>query len=337
MDGSDKMKKGQFQGELFELLILKLLKMSDYEVVDVSKHKDRIRQKRKNFIEIKGRGAWHQIDAPCDYKDKIPFIYPLRLLGEVKFFSKTASSSGFATKEHIRELIGILKDISENYTVSSKLTKEMIENRRTEIGVFFSANGFNEEAEKLAYAHDVRTISYENNEMVRAYKDIIEHICNLEFASRADISTRRVNHIKKRFNDCIVSSSHLSSNGHYPYHAIKDSFIASTKTGYLFHFLGNNEFPNALFQAKDAIECKIFYDESENGERFFYLTMNGENNNKYYFSAPKFLSEKSLFGNDMLDIKSDVFAELYFNKKINNLKRSLVLKIDTEWLKSIRR
>lgn len=70
---------------------------------------DRVRETREGFVEVRGRGCWHQIHCYFDYKYMIPFTYPIRMIGEAKFYTKRLS------KRHIRSLIGVLKDIQEYY------------------------------------------------------------------------------------------------------------------------------------------------------------------------------------------------------------------------------
>ena len=157
--------RSQLKGYLFEIVIMELLRKNQFNNINVaSEPGDRVRENRAGFIEFKGRGCWHQIDCPCDYNKFIPFSYPLRLLGEVKFYKKPLS------KEHIREYIGVLKDIQENYFVADGIDIQNFYPRKLEIGVYFSANGFQEEAEKLAYAHGIRTISYRNNHLIVSAK-----------------------------------------------------------------------------------------------------------------------------------------------------------------------
>jgi hypothetical protein len=36
--------------------------------------------------KIRGRGAWHQIDVYCLYKNPIAFVHPLRILCKAKFY-----------------------------------------------------------------------------------------------------------------------------------------------------------------------------------------------------------------------------------------------------------
>ena len=138
------------KGFLFELAILHMLLANGFGRVplDFSKkaHDARAVMTRKNFIELKGRGGWHQIDCPCDLNYTSPFMYPIRLLGEVKFAQNKVS------KRVIESYIGVLKDIQENYFVANPdLVIDSKPNRFLEIGCIFSANGFNAQAENLAY------------------------------------------------------------------------------------------------------------------------------------------------------------------------------------------
>lgn len=82
--------------------------------------------------------------CPFDYNRPVPFSYPLRILGEVKFYKSRLS------KKYIREYIGVLKDIQENYFFDSENTNDIYPGKM-EIGVYFLATGFQDEAEKLAY------------------------------------------------------------------------------------------------------------------------------------------------------------------------------------------
>ena len=101
-------KRGQLKGYMFEVIIRRLLHLNDFEII-TREVENRVRIQGNHSIEIKGRGTWHQIDSPCLYKESFPFIYDLRLLAEVKFHQ------GEIQKNKVREYIGVMKDISENY------------------------------------------------------------------------------------------------------------------------------------------------------------------------------------------------------------------------------
>lgn len=163
--------RSQLKGYLFEIIILELLQKNNFYNIEVDDEpRDRVRQNREGFTEIKGRGCWHQIDCPCDYSKQIPFSYPLRLLGEVKFYQSPLE------KKYIREYIGVIRDIQENYFVTDGANPNSLYPRKMEIGAYFSANGFQEEAEKLAYAHGIKTISYENNYLINKIKKLIDEL-----------------------------------------------------------------------------------------------------------------------------------------------------------------
>ena len=161
--------RSQLKGHLFEIIIIELLRKNKFTEINVASEPcDRVRRIREGFIEFKGRGCWHQIDCPCDYCGHIPFSYPLRLLGEVKFYKTPLE------KKHIRGYIGIIKDIQENYFVADGINPQNLYPRKMEIGVYFSASGFQAEAEKLAYAHGIKTVSYENNCLIDRIKKLID-------------------------------------------------------------------------------------------------------------------------------------------------------------------
>ena len=125
---------------------------------------------REGFVEVRGRGCWHQIDCYFDYKYMIPFTYPIRMIGEAKFYTKRLS------KRHIRSLIGVLKDIQENYYAEEGKNVDEFVQRRTEIGVFFAVNGFQNEAEKLAYARGIRTVSYLDHPLMSEIGNMVIHL-----------------------------------------------------------------------------------------------------------------------------------------------------------------
>lgn len=81
MKGEYFIMRSQLKGYIFELL-----KKNNFVELDLNvEPNERVKKTREGFIELKGRGSWHQIDCPCDYSRLIPFSYPTRILGEVKF------------------------------------------------------------------------------------------------------------------------------------------------------------------------------------------------------------------------------------------------------------
>src|ERR1035438_7248250 len=96
------------RGAILEELVLYLLKMVGYRVVEAPSEGTR---GGHSGLEVKGRGAWHQIDALAAFDLTPAFMYPLRLMVEAKCYS-SRSPVGI---EVVRNSVGVLKDIAENY------------------------------------------------------------------------------------------------------------------------------------------------------------------------------------------------------------------------------
>lgn len=323
------MTRSQILGELFEIFVLKLVLMSGYKPIDITDiDQDRIRHNRRRFIEFKGRGEFHQIDVPVDLIFKPNFIYPIRLLGEVKYHQKPIE------KHFIREEIGKMKDIQENYIVNDLLTREMRRKRRLEIFAFFSSSGFTEESERLAYAHGIKTISFENNYCIRKIIDFIR-------AFSLDISLLTEEEQKRKLDevyDTLILGQHrdldfpfhLLNTGHFAKFpaSIKTSIIGTTSTGLTIHFLSFDEFPVQLFNESDFVKCKY---HSSNGDTWVMTINNCES--KFYFSMPEIIKKESFMidGNAIYPNKEHEFETVSFVKIIDGKQRNLEFIFDSDW------
>ena len=358
MYGENNSLRAQLRGRLFELALIKLLESSDFTIVDpVNEMDTRVKESRDGFIEFKGRGCWHQIDLPFDYKRVTPFSYPMRLLGEAKFYKTEIS------KKYIREYIGVLKDIQENYFVEDGDDIKNLAKRRIEVGSYFSANGFQAEAEKLAYAHGIRTISYKNNFAVkmicdainiledrfisvswiqngnwREFKSRLMHFFNLSGNDFQQMH-REVRHLSEYFDEgCESILEDLKRN----LDSIQSSFIGTTETGFLLHFVGFDRFPDELFIEGDDGHCRVYYDiDRETGSHYFWIEFTNDYRrvpSKFYFSPPESLDDAAVFGGRrVLQEKREHFRKLYMAVNINGVARNLVITMDNNWLDEVER
>ena len=316
MYGENNSLRAQLRGRLFELALIKLLESSDFTIVDpVNEMDTRVKESRDGFIEFKGRGCWHQIDLPFDYKRVTPFTYPMRLLGEAKFYKTEIS------KKYIREYIGVLKDIQENYFVEDGDDIKNLAKRRIEVGSYFSANGFQAEAEKLAYAHGIRTISYKNNFAVKIICDAINILEDryisvswiqngnwkdfksslMHFFNLSGNHFQQIDHEVRLLSECFGEEyestlKDLKEN----LDSIQSSFIGTTETGFLLHFVGFNGFPNEIFLEGDEGHCRVYYDiDRRTGSRYFWIIFVNDDKQvprKFYFSPPESLDDAAVFG-----------------------------------------
>ncbi len=340
--------RSQLKGYLFEIIILKLLRKNAFRVVDADfEPRERVRETRRGFIEFKGRGCWHQIDCPCDYTKLMPFTYPLRILGEVKFHKLPLE------KKYIREYIGVIKDIQENYFASDSSDIRAYP-RKMEIGVYFAANGFQAEAEKLAYAHGIKTISYKNNFLVDKLKKQLEEL-ERNYLSvmimqdeeawsyfRDDmytlLSERRSFHLSKYQQYTANGYMEMIERIMQSFMEIKTSFLATSKNGVFFHFVGNSEFPEELFHEDDQGRCRVFYKTDDFGNRYFWLEITGDDlGRRFYFTPPESLEIAAVFGREkILHEKAGLFQQLSVQIPLKGIARTLTLCLDQTWFDDIR-
>lgn len=341
MIGEEIKQRARLKGYMFEIIIMILLKENGYS--EVLERNNKIREDRNRFIEVRGRGSWHQIDCLVDYNVVLPFLYPIRVFGEVKFHTNPTK------KDAIREFIGVIKDIQENYFVPDSFNEPF--NRVSELGVFFSASGFEAQAERLAFAHNIKTISYRNNFAIdRIVKLITEIERNYLYASKC-ISKGNFNVFFDNFNDLLdglITAEQFKkrfdlANGIEniiydlveQFKSIKSSFIASTSAGVFIHFLGYDKFPDELFRDTDTQICEVYYLENR---RQYYLEFTEDSvRRKFYFTPPKSLHEAAFYGgNIVLNEKERLFKSLHITKKINGLNRNISLKLNKTWLENVR-
>jgi hypothetical protein len=352
MLGEPETKRGQLKGYLFEIVVLELLRKNGFTRVNPGfEPTDRVREPREGFIEFRGRGCWHQIDCPCDYQSMLPFMYPLRLLGEVKYRNKPLQ------KSYIREYIGVIKDIQENYFALDGDTDDILPSRKMEIGVYFSANGFHAEAEKLAFAHGIKTISYQNNHLIDRIKTLIEELESQHLSVNC-LDRRTWGMYKKCFTNAILHGDYYGIAAP-PYNlssacirildeirmslgTIRTSFIATTATGVFLHFLSKHRFPEELFENHDDARCRVFYEtqtiSNEDNRRNYYLTFtNDPVERRFYFSPPKSLNQASVHGGEVvLNEKERLFRFLKVNIMLRGIARNLIFELDRDWMDAVR-
>lgn len=344
MRGENETDRARLKGYMWESVILHLLEengFSEITAVDGS----RTRRNRDHFFEIQGRGTYHQIDCPCDYNQFIAFLNPIRLLGEVKFNSTPVM------KDDVRHFIGVLKDIQENYF--SARQQDLPTDRHTELGVIFSASGFNKEAEKLAFAHNIKTVSHETVAILRPLKQSME-VLERDFLSTTKCGSRgNLADFVRIFRKCLhgqvnaleeFRKKYRPADGfervmehlRHGFERIRSSFIATTSGGALLHFVSNQQFPNELFAESDSQRCRVYYDNEEE-QRYFYLEFSEDIlQRRFYFTPPLSLAMAAFSGQrQALREKRRVFKTMHTTRSIFGLSRNLTISLDIDWLNAV--
>jgi len=145
------MHEAQAEGYYLEEIVREL--MRDSHFIDV------------HTGNVEGRGADHQIDSYGSLMFSIPFVYPVRLISEVKWFKP----SYVVELKRIRDFVGVLIDISQNYFVPRDINAQRVtrlKERYTDCGAYFSATGFSLPAQDYAWAHGVYLISFSQDPLL---------------------------------------------------------------------------------------------------------------------------------------------------------------------------
>jgi hypothetical protein len=345
MQGENNTRRGQLRGYIFEVVIRQLLKKNGWDLLNKNEN-GRIKVSSDFKIEIKGRGTWHQIDSPCIFLRRIPFIFPIRLLVEAKFYNQEIQ------KDKIRSFIGVIKDISENYFIDNIHTINS-QNRYTDLGAFFSASGFQEETVNLAFVHGIKTISYRTNPEFKEIEDSIKLLekdglyCSKTIVAGQQLSFMKdleeiladitgINAFLEKYNGNDKAKQHIKKL-HELLHELQSNFFGLTSTGVLLHFLSNEKFPSELFENTDEQPCKVHYGNPTNrGIPMWLVLTEDRRRRRFYFDVPPGLEEVIRRGGDIISAKQHHFEKLSVSYIINGLLRSLTLKIDKEWIDRLR-
>lgn len=341
---ANKRTSGNIRGYLFHVVIRMLLEKSGFSlVVPDGTNKNRVRRTRNGLVELRGRGCWHQIDCPCDWERTVPFLPPVRLIGEVRYHMSEIK------KESVRNFIGVLTDIREYYVYDEVLGGDAPENQRMEIGVFFAANGFWPEAERLAYSHGVRTVSYKNNRQLERMKELIfelesrylkyeiviqqasflAHFAQMLGGELTPVQFAQLYNLPGEAEELMERMTEELAR-------IATSFFAVTPTGIMVHLLGEDRFPEELFADTDTAVSRVRLEPSMEAEKVYYLQFDGdEQQRKFYFAPPEGWQERSLYGWEKKSEGGTRERVLYAEMKLNGMDRRLRLVMESDWLTAV--
>ena len=159
------MKKSQVRGYLLEIVLSKLIEINGYDVIRVADGNEIVT--KANGLNLRGRGGFHQFDTLGKFRTTPPFVYPLRLFVEAKFYSKIKVGI-----DRVRMGVGILEDVNTNYSTVEMDDEELAVEKYQYHYAIFSTSGFTEAAQRFAIAHKIHLINLSGDE----YRRIIDFI-----------------------------------------------------------------------------------------------------------------------------------------------------------------
>lgn len=262
-----------------------------------------IRPYREYGCEVKGRAQWHDVDGVYVFRAATPFMQPLRLCVEARFFDRKLG------KTHIREFMGKMQDISQVYL---KEEDGRISHRKPyhEQGVFFSMNGFTQEAEDLAAAHGIQTISYGAQPIMESiYRSIVDIARwiqeKISFADQEEVA-RFYRYLRQVIVHGDEPSAHFLQEDYgdewmmlvdeitAELLMIKSSLFITNDHGIYIHALSKDTFPIQHFMHTDKGICQVHLTK-KNRKKYHYFTVN-DSTKRFYFTRPSFLEDAQLLG-----------------------------------------
>jgi hypothetical protein len=171
------MKDYQARGYIFESIVWNILLNNGYTNPEPKR-------------TIRGRGAWHQIDAYGYLTFPTPFVYPIRLLSEAKCYKGKK-----VDLPAVRNFVGVVKDISEYYIVNDDGTHDS--ERFTDVGCIFSRSPFTEDAQNYAWAHSIKLVSFTTEE----FQPIIQTINDYVESIKGNLGRLEIQQLKADFNN----------------------------------------------------------------------------------------------------------------------------------------
>lgn len=262
-----------------------------------------IRPLREYGCEVKGRSQWHDVDGVFVFTAATPFMQPLRLCVEARFFDRKLG------KSHIREFMGKMQDIREGY-LSGADARLSHHKQYSNQGVYFSMNGFTAEAEELAAAHGIQTISYAFQPLMEPlYRSIadaarwiqervtfanpdeitvfLKELRQLVIADDADAAEV----LRETFGDELLMRMDEITN---ELQTIQTSLLVTNNHGVYLHALSKDAFSLASFMHTDEGICQIHM-EKRGRRKYHYFTIN-DGMRRFYFTRPSFLGDDVLLG-----------------------------------------
>jgi hypothetical protein len=342
-----KRQRNQVKGALFEVIVRRLLEKANYDPITPDN-----KSVRKTDGKVRGRGCWHDIDAFGKLSYPIPYVYPIRLLAEAKCYDGR-DQVGLAM---VQNFMGALKDISENYFIRDKITRQnlLTYDRYTDCGAIFSASDFTIDAQRFALAHGISLISYQNNPMLRSAVNsmyALMRAVDIALASRRKsdfckyIYQKLSSRLQRTYRSRFIRSR---QNGiffrdfrefHGSMESIKTSAIAiaigkDQEVRYPIHVLSYDTIPENIFAESDTHLFRVHYSTSENGLIFRVNPV--DTHTQLFFSLPRSIYQDYFARRRMLDFKEKFLRYIEFPIILRELRRIVTFELDTEWVREQR-
>lgn len=321
------MKKSQARGYLLEIVISKLIENNGYNVIRREDGKEIIR--KYNGLNVKGRGGYHQFDTLGQFRITPPFVYPIRLFVEAKFYE--SEKVGI---DRVRMGVGVLDDVNTNYSTVEIEEHQLSTEKFQYHYAIFSTSGFTKAAQRYAIAHKIHLIDLSGSEY---YKTIYFINCIVDeldeiFSDGNDcIPKDEFDLFKRLFCDAILKRtnrnyilnmlhkrySHILSTlikELYEYINSQYLYLANINGPYIIPLLSNHDF-HKLLNEKPHQEVYLTWNREYPNN--WIITSSQNDSMHIMFTLPDLLTElllldKNTIDNAALGIKEQTISKFTF-------------------------
>ncbi len=333
---------------MLEEAVLYLLEKVGYRTIDSHafelKKESGIRSGHSG-LEVQGRGTWHQLDALASFEYSPAFMYPLRLIVEAKCYRNNRPVG----VEVIRNAVGVLKDISENYfTVSSQSGAKVQVPRFNYHSAVFSTSGFTSGAVHFALAHQVFLIQYKN---VPVIQPLIDAIKNFDEWCITRLGKRKISEVRKIYRKALrdrdydnhtlelitmEGRNHIEDSMVQTVQRVRGSYFGMLQGRWPLHLLTETPLPSGAFES-DNVKCRVT--GYANGEwKFTPIDFQRDQSNWFelQFNLPDevaiLVSENWEDREAVVNMKQQYFSYIDLTGIIGGIRRNVRLELDPEWI-----
>jgi hypothetical protein len=331
------------RGMLLEEAILYLLRVSGYRTLEILTpgNDPTINGDCYSGLKVLGRGGVHQIDAIADFTITLPFSYPHRLLVEAKCYADDRPIG----IEFVRNAVGVLKDVGEFWVSRGGIPPKA---RYHYQYALFSSSRFTDDSEKYAFAHDIYLIPLMKSKFIQPIVRAIRKISSSSFGVGARqpvpvgmIDLRRAVRSSIR-NPQAYDLVEVLADYREALPAFREFIQECRKVNQAMIAMIAGRFPIflvpaprvAISELQDEYSVRIRWDEGG-----WYIYAGGRVLFSFDLPPDLFLyyaEEGFLSPTQALNLKEEVFSEIQGITTINDQFHVIRLKLDREWLNSVR-
>ncbi|MBK6657205.1 MAG: hypothetical protein IPG43_03180 [Proteobacteria bacterium] len=272
-------------------------------------------------------------------------MYPLSLIVEAKCYTKNPVGL-----EVVRNALGVLKDISENYfTLTARRVGALPTQRFNYASAIVSTSGFTTGAAEFAIAHQLFLIEYSH---VPVFEPVINAIMSIDDSCVSGTGAAVVANARNAYRMALFGGDYpaelppgvtakgwdiLSGAAKEACTRIRGSYFGMLQGRWPLHLLREEPLPPEAFQT-DTIKCRVvsnergdwrfepYPDQQTNGRSFFALE----------FNLPRAVAELvARSSNDpfeFADVKQQHFSYIDLSGIIGGIRRTVRLELHEGWL-----